>query len=330
MILGQNQTSSPLSCLARWLEVPSYVGETIEDDYAYYFPYATKHIDTLYPLFYCFYLLTCLSNLTIADCVVDMTEISENPQSRAAAEQRLRDLGLDVSLSDCNLPRYTTLLPSDREWVAYEGVARKLLRLSLPASLWLPPGWLKDQEPSLAMLGSYFRSVASEFELQPRGENQMPDTAAALSSDERHHQGTLLFEKGQYGEALPLIEEALGEQETGERWSDWGAVQRALGNRENAERGFRKALGLDPNLAVAATNLGVLLFEAGRLEEAEPFLKPACGAANGQGHCSRKCSSSVRRREFLPQCPSPSARCSMHIAASALRSPDCGGWPRGS
>jgi SAM-dependent methyltransferase len=277
VILGQNQTSSPLSCLARWLEVPYYIGETIEDDYAYYFPCAKKHLDALYPLFYCFYLLTCLSNITIADCIVDMTEVSEDPQSGSAAEQRLRNLGLKVSLSDCKLPTYTTPLPSDREWLAYESVARKLLRSRLPESLGLSPGQLREHQ---SMLGSYFRGVFAEFELQPRGKNQMPGALTALSSDERHALGTFLFEKGKYDEALPPIEEALGERETAERWSDWGSVQRALGNRENAERGFRKALELDPKLAVAATNLGVLLFEAGRLGEAAPFLKPACEAAN--------------------------------------------------
>jgi len=208
-----------------------------------------------------------------------MNEVSTNPQAREAVTERLRELGAQISLSDCNVPRHTALAPADRQWLAYESVARKLLRRRLPSSLLLPPGKLAQHQLEL---GDYFRGALAEFELQPRGENPMPDRVVTLASDERYRQATLLAEQGQYGEALPLIEEALGEEETGERWSDWGAVQRALGNRENAERGFRKALELDPKLATAATNLGVLLFEAGKLEEAAPFLKQAHQSANGE------------------------------------------------
>ncbi|MGO9271381.1 MAG: methyltransferase domain-containing protein [Terriglobia bacterium] len=277
MILGQNRDRPPLKDVAEFRTVPSYVGATFENDFEYYFNFTQRNLGTLYPLFYSFYLLTCVYAAPYADCIIDMNGVSANPQTREATVQRLRELGVEISLSDCDLPRHTALDRSDQEWLAYESVARKLLRRSLPTSLLLSPGKLDEHEP---LLGDYFRGVLAEFELQPRGENQMQGALAVLASDEVHHKGILLFEKGKYREALPLIEEALGKQETGERWSDWGAVQRALGNRENAERGFRKALELDPNLAVAATNLGVLLSEAELLERREAArVAPAVSAS---------------------------------------------------
>jgi len=266
MILGQNRDCQPLKNIAEFQSVPFYVDGTFENEFEYYFKFTQQNLETLYPLFYSFYLLTCVYAVPYADCIIDMNEASANPQTREAVVRRLRELGVEISLSDCDLPRHTALAPSDQEWLAYESVARKLLRRSLPTSLLLPPGKLTVHKP---VLGDYFRGVLAEFELQPKGENQMPNALATLSSDEMHTEGILLFEKKQYREALSLIERALGEQETGERWSDWGAVQRALGHRENAERGFRKALELDPKLEVAATNLGVLRSEAELLERRE-------------------------------------------------------------
>ena len=326
LVLGQNRTSSPLNALDRWSEVPFYVGETIEQDHAFYGSYAHEHMDTLYPLFYAFYLLTCLANVPIADCILDMTEITENPEARAAAERRLRELGMEISLEDCKLPTYTNLLPSDREWVAYESVTRKLLASRLPSSLALSPDLLRVHQP---MLGAYFREALSDFVLHseardPRslagnnGDHQYrPDSVAAVSSDARDGQGLALFEDGQYGEALATIEESLGQRETAQRWSDWGVLQRTLGHRVNAERGFRRALELDPKLAVAGNNLGVILFEAGRLEEAAPYLRQAHQTSNGTGNGAAKGGDYMLSR-MLAECEATSIAPPVSESESAL------------
>lgn len=58
-------------------------------------------------------------------------------------------------------------------------------------------------------------------------------------------------------------------------WTHLANVDRALGDREGAERGYRQALAIDPYHAVACQNLGNLLREAGRLEEAVASLENA-------------------------------------------------------
>ena len=281
LILGQNHHRHPLSEFAQFETVPFYVNDSFENDLEYYRQFTGRSLDVLYPLFYSFYLLTCVSAARYADCIIDMNEVSDSPQARAAATQRLTDLGVEISLRDCNLPRHRALSPLDKDWLAYESVARKLLRPSLPPDLLLPPGKLKEHEP---LLGNYFLRVFSEFAAPAEGEERISDALVAPSSNAKHCQGTLLCEQGRYPEASGMLDEALGEQESSDRWNDWGVVQLALGHRENAERGFRRALKLDPSLNIATTNLGALLFDTGKLEEAAPFLTQACAASTGKQH----------------------------------------------
>jgi GT2 family glycosyltransferase/glycosyltransferase involved in cell wall biosynthesis len=84
-----------------------------------------------------------------------------------------------------------------------------------------------------------------------------------------------LYNKGQYEEAKRLIAVALSECPTSELWNDWGVVQLALGDREAAEKGFRRALEFDEANTVTAVNLGVLLVALGRFAEAAPWLERA-------------------------------------------------------
>jgi SAM-dependent methyltransferase len=291
LVTAQNREKEPMKYVADWHQAPPLTAATHEEEALFYWRYASKPDSTLYSTFYEFDLAGILSCSRYADCILDMDELTVNPKARDAAEARLRELGIKLSLQDCSLPSYTAESAEEKEWLAYEGVARKLLRKRLPSRFMLTPGKLKEHEP---MLGDYFREIYSEFALHPGGESRMPDTLIAVSNSEKHHQGTLLFEQGCYGEAAALLDEALGEQETAERWNDWAAVQLALGHRENAERGFRRALTFDPKLTDAAANLGILLFYAGKLKHAEPFLKPALEAANGQQR--------ERLLEMLAQC----------------------------
>jgi SAM-dependent methyltransferase len=279
LILGQNRHKQPLRHIVEFETVPFHVTDSFENEFEYYYQFTQRNLHSLYPLFYSFYTLTCAHAARYADCTIDMNEVSANPQVRDAVTQKLYELGVEISLSDCQLPRYTALSPSDQEWLAYERVGRGLLRASLPPSLLLPACKLKEHEP---LLSDYFRGVLSEFTLLTEGEKTMSDTLLALpSSDEKHRQGTLLCEQGRYDEASALLDEALGGQETAERWNDWAVVQLALGHWENAERGFRRALKVDSSFIVAATNLGVLLFDMGKLEEAIPFLTQASETATG-------------------------------------------------
>ena len=56
-----------------------------------------------------------------------------------------------------------------------------------------------------------------------------------------------------------------------------------LGEQEAALADFTRALTLDPNYATAYLNIGALLGNQGRLQEALPYLKQAAQLGDPQG-----------------------------------------------
>ncbi|HUP59031.1 MAG TPA: tetratricopeptide repeat protein [Thermoanaerobaculia bacterium] len=58
-------------------------------------------------------------------------------------------------------------------------------------------------------------------------------------------------------------------------WTNLGNTEMRLGRRPAAEEAFRKALELEPDSADALNNLAWLLFEAKRVDEAEPLARKA-------------------------------------------------------
>ncbi len=79
--------------------------------------------------------------------------------------------------------------------------------------------------------------------------------------------------------AAELLATALAESESGELWSDWGAVQASRGETGDAERAFRRALRMDAQCRPAAENLGVLLYARGQFGEAQTYLEQALAEA---------------------------------------------------
>jgi len=69
-------------------------------------------------------------------------------------------------------------------------------------------------------------------------------------------------------EDLRLLETALADHESCELWNDWATLQYGSGNLEQAEKGYRRALQLDPAERQPAVNLALLLFAQGCLQEA--------------------------------------------------------------
>lgn len=100
--------------------------------------------------------------------------------------------------------------------------------------------------------------------------------------EELHAQAVKKYEAGRWEEAARLLSEALREDETSEAWSDWASVQYRLGRKEEAEAGYRAALGANAQDAQAATNLGVLLIEQGRKEEAAGLLERGRNGLEGE------------------------------------------------
>src|ERR1700760_3016660 len=96
----------------------------------------------------------------------------------------------------------------------------------------------------------------------------------------KHQQALELMDKQHLEGALRLFGEALAQEESCERWNDWGVAQFTRNQFAEAEQGFRYALELDPTNLEVAGNLGVLLVECEREHEAIPFLEQAASASN--------------------------------------------------
>jgi Tfp pilus assembly protein PilF len=89
-----------------------------------------------------------------------------------------------------------------------------------------------------------------------------------MAAKAQHEYAVYLFQQGFYKDAVKHLDEVLREEETGERWSDWATAQFALSHFAEAERGFRRALELDPDLTEAAVNFGTMLVSLSRWSEA--------------------------------------------------------------
>jgi hypothetical protein len=160
MIAGQDRRHALMESLAGRHGVPFFEGATWEAEYDFYHEYTCENLDRLYPLFYELYLLTTLSALRHADCVIDLNEVTECVVSRAEVCRRLCALGVDVALDDCHVPVYQDLTRADLECLAYEAGGREDLRLTLPSELLIPPDRLEMHQGPVS---AYFQDVFSEF-----------------------------------------------------------------------------------------------------------------------------------------------------------------------
>jgi len=88
----------------------------------------------------------------------------------------------------------------------------------------------------------------------------------------KHDEAIAAFRQGRSSDALRLLQQLLEAGETCELRNDWAAVQLALGDSEQAEAGFSRALELDPDNTDATINLGVLLLSRGDATRALPLL----------------------------------------------------------
>jgi len=96
-----------------------------------------------------------------------------------------------------------------------------------------------------------------------------------MAAKTQHDYAVYLFEQGFYADAISHLDELLQEKQTGDRWSDWATAHFALGQFAEAERGFRRALELSPELADAAVTFGTMLANLGRWKEAVEMLERA-------------------------------------------------------
>lgn len=116
---------------------------------------------------------------------------------------------------------------------------------------------------------NFYRRVVQSTVPQPFQDSPGASAVAQASS---YHEALRVFEARRVQDAVELFEKAIRERETSDAWNDWASAVLLTGDQTGAEKGFRRALELDRSSHQAAANLGVLLANAGRPEEAITYL----------------------------------------------------------
>ena len=94
-----------------------------------------------------------------------------------------------------------------------------------------------------------------------------------MPQENAHEQGRRLYAEAKFQEAARMLARAIGEQESSEVWNDWATAQLHSGNPAEAEQGYTRALELNAKNGHALVNLGTLLVNMDRLEEAVGLLE---------------------------------------------------------
>jgi tetratricopeptide (TPR) repeat protein len=269
MIVGQNQQHPFLAGLAARQGVPLFQGATFQSEYDFYHEYAVRNLEQLYPLFYEFYLLSSIGAARDADCIIDLNGISESDSTRRQTSERLRALGIGISIDDCHAPVYADLSPEDEKCLAYEETGLAQLKQNLPRELRIPRTRFEVQRETV---GEYFRGILAEF-LDDSEDGVRTAAAHRLSAEDRHRQGLHLFEQGCAREAASLLRDAVLEQPDADLWNDWASAQVACERPVLAELGYQRALEMGDPGGRAAANLGALLTHLQRYQEAIPLLE---------------------------------------------------------
>jgi Tfp pilus assembly protein PilF len=94
-----------------------------------------------------------------------------------------------------------------------------------------------------------------------------------VQPNQKHQRGLQYFREGAHALASELLGQALLESQSSELWNDWATVQATTGRMDEAKKGYRRALELDPKHCQSAANLGVLLLSEGKIDQAVPLLE---------------------------------------------------------
>jgi Tfp pilus assembly protein PilF len=117
---------------------------------------------------------------------------------------------------------------------------------------------------------SYVSAVKLDAFTPPRDDEE---GGIFMSTTTQHEYAVYLFQQGFYADAVTHLDEVIREEETAERWSDWATAQFARSHFPEAERGFRRALELNPELSEASVNFGAMLVGLSRWREAIAMLE---------------------------------------------------------
>lgn len=159
LIIGQNRKHPILKHLADRYDVPFFRSNSFVEEARFYIPFAQDRVEELYPMFYEFYILTCIYNVAFSDCILDMNAITTDLRRRQMVCESLENLGIRISLDDCVIPHYQ-VNEKERKWLALEPAARARLQDIVPSKWRIPRRFTARHFP---MLTDYFQTVFSEF-----------------------------------------------------------------------------------------------------------------------------------------------------------------------
>lgn len=256
IILGRNRDHAILGDLADRYKLPESRHLRADRVYEFYAGWVREAGDALYPLFFELYLLTTLHSARYADCILDMTGISSNPELKAAATRRLSELGIPISLEDCRMPSRAQNEEVRRRVQEIEQSCRERLQGHLPEQFLVPEERLELLRDSV---GDYFCKILNSF----RTTGQSLDAARSQEFDPglKNQEAVRLIREGRAVEGAELLGKVLRHGQTPELWNVWAKAQASSGHFVSAAAGFRRSLELKPRAWIGIRYLSVVLKE---------------------------------------------------------------------
>ena len=223
-------------------------------------------------------------------------EVVEQAAQRLCEEVGKEPDGLSVQAALAELADYSMIALQDEGMVTVHRIVQEVLRSHIP----VVKDWI---EGTLRIVSGSAVGDTSDVRTWPVWDRLRPHVAAVVArADEEgivqptsrllSDLGVLLWAKGLYSEAEPLMRRALALDETAfgnehpnvaVRLKNLAALLKATNRLGEAEPLMRRALAIDeaasgkdhPDVAIDLNNLAQLLQDTNRLEEAEPLMRRA-------------------------------------------------------
>jgi hypothetical protein len=144
-----NRETAYFSPLHAVHSLPYFDDPNCQAELARYADWARNHIDIAQSVFFYYFAVTTLYNLSRARIVIDVDAVSCDRRASEAVEQAFGEQGIAMSLADCRVPVY--------EWTPEEILSHRrteadtldLIRASLSGPLAIPKGRLAELRPVL-------------------------------------------------------------------------------------------------------------------------------------------------------------------------------------
>jgi hypothetical protein len=257
LTLARNRDHSLIGDLANRLGLPMWQASKLEKVLEHYLSWTREAGGALYPFFFEFYVLTTLHSARYAHCILDMTGISSDAVLKAAASNRLSQLGVQISLEDCHMPSRPQPEAVLIQVASIEQACLDRLRGRLPVDFLVPEDRLSVHVESVS---DYFRRILGMFQAPAAGEVAV-QSDARLPEKWKNQQMFGLAHVGGLGERAESLAEMLQHAQTAELWNQWAKAQAACGHTVSAIAGVRRALELNPQYEAASRNLRLVLCE---------------------------------------------------------------------